>query len=558
MAMQQVTPSTEGSSPPPPKQGISQYRPHHRKRGRNIQQWMYLSVLGFASLLSILSVIRFTDTAYQLMDYRPSPEQQHANDSDDDDPINTGGENRGRGQPAHPQPDRKSIFSSLPSLLGRNQQTQDQPKQQRKLPPNIHHQLPKGGRRGSGGANTVQAVERKLDTSFELSFDMDDGVTVQVGKQGEAVRRAILNGMLQKNQGLHRSQWERIETSICLTTDDDDDDDYGNGTGTASFIQSRNSNNNRDAQNPIEYLPEAILIGVQKGGTTALYNYLDQHPDIAKATKELYFVDEKIDTIVTVAGIPQTIVQRSYGQVMQRALKDPLQDQNKMILDLTPNYMFYSDRVPQRIQCVAPKAKLFALLRNPIDRARSQYDMKIQFFNGKTLNQYGQPIPTFDEYIRNDLEALKETGVVQDWNVVDFNSFFESKASEEAWRTYINSGLNAPIGMSLYSMQLRNYPKIHQGHSRDGAEASEASSFMAISSEQLQYNTSETFGKVLKFLNLPPHEVVFPKTINSSKRKETISESTRILLSEVFRPFNIKLGELLGGEWPNIVTKEWN
>jgi hypothetical protein len=111
---------------------------------------------------------------------------------------------------------------------------------------------------------------------------------------------------------------------------------------------------------------------------------------------------------------------------------------------------------PAQILCVVPWVKMFSLLPHPMHWAQSQYDMKLSFVGkGNTTNLYGKAIPTFDkDSVRNDIAALGETGVLQDWTKVDFDDFFGLPLRKEAWRTYLNSGLSAPAAMGLYALQL--------------------------------------------------------------------------------------------------------
>lgn len=52
----------------------------------------------------------------------------------------------------------------------------------------------------------------------------------------------------------------------------------------------------RTVTSPIRRLPDFIVIGVVKGGTTSLLKYLDQHPLIVtSAKKESHFFDEHFD-----------------------------------------------------------------------------------------------------------------------------------------------------------------------------------------------------------------------------------------------------------------------
>eukprot|EP00934_Nitzschia_sp_Nitz4_P007083 Nitzschia sp. Nitz4//scaffold210_size37948//25432//26445//NITZ4_007692-RA/size37948-processed-gene-0.42-mRNA-1//1//CDS//3329541936//7073//frame0 len=333
--------------------------------------------------------------------------------------------------------------------------------------------------------------------------------------------------------GFPRSMFEHIETGVCL------DPEGVSINMTLDKVKAMN-------------LPQAILLGVQKGGTTALYQYLDQHPDVANCNKELYFLDEQVDDLVlkqlqhnAVTGIPMQMARSKYSTVMTSALQSPgaqksMSKQKPMVLDLTPNYLFESDRLPQRISCIVPWVKLFVLVRNPIDRARSQYDMKLRYVpQGATKNSKGFPLPSLREYIQNDLNALRETGVIQDWSKVDFDVFWDSAAMWEAWRTYLNSGLNAPVGMGLYAIQLKPFLDL-------------PNEVLVIRSEDLEEETNETFQEVLKFLQLQPYSLQSYPRANNARRKNDIPEDLVEELEQVFAPFNQKLTDLLGREWKDV------
>jgi hypothetical protein len=357
-----------------------------------------------------------------------------------------------------------------------------------------------------------------------------NGTAVVVGRQGPAVERAKTYGLAQKMKGIPKHQWHALETSMCLEQ------------GQPAFLNKTRNDNEQRRQ-----MPQAILIGVQKGGTTALYSYLDQHPDIANTEKELWFLDAQLDNIVLKqrqgGGIPRLEARQAYKMLLRKSMKDPLRDGDKMLLDLTPNYIFENNRLPARIACIVPWVKLFCLLRNPMDRARSQYDMKVRFIGQSNRNLYGKPVPTFDEYVQNDIAALRETGVLQDWSVVDFDDFFNSPECWQAWRTYLNSGLNAPVGMGLYALQLK--PFLEQLPNNE---------FLAITSEDLQSRTEETYNRVLDFLALKRHHLKSYPQANRARQKHKMSNETQQVLRQVFEPFNRKLGELLGKEWEGIWT----
>lgn len=357
-----------------------------------------------------------------------------------------------------------------------------------------------------------------------------------------AVQRAKRYGLPQRaeNSGHNPSTWEALATTAC------------NDQGAPEML----------AVEEIQrlYLPQAILIGVQKGGTTALYEYLDQHPQIAKTKKELYFLDETLDKLlIKSSNIPRRVGRNLYHQEMREGMIQQQQEQRHptsklkttgpistnttymlpMVLDLTPNYMLHSDRVPGRIQCLVPWVKLFVLLRNPLDRARSQYEMKLQM-----VRRSKSGIPTFDEYIQNDLDALYELGVLQDWTKVDFEEFWKSPVCWQSWQAYIHSGLNAPVGMGLYALQLQPFlgmlSTIHENHQEY---------FLALDSNDLQHDTDKTFQRVLMFLNLSPMSLKEYPSVNRGRHKHELSQQTLERFQTAIEPFNRKLADLLGDEW---------
>ena len=106
-------------------------------------------------------------------------------------------------------------------------------------------------------------------------------------------------------------------------------------------------------------LPDYLLIGAQKCGTTSLYNYLVSHPEVRRCLrKEVGYFDQHFDRGLAwyLAHFPM----KSFVGFQQ------------VTGEATPDY-YYSPQAPQRAHLVMPQAKLIILLRNPVDRAHSQY-----------------------------------------------------------------------------------------------------------------------------------------------------------------------------------------
>ena len=129
--------------------------------------------------------------------------------------------------------------------------------------------------------------------------------------------------------------------------------------------------------------------------------------------------------------------------------------------------------------------------------------------------------------------------MIQDWNKIPFDDFWDTPAMWEAWRTYLHSGLNAPVGMGLYALQLKPFLDL-------------PNDLLVLRSEDLKANSSVTFQRVLEFLGLPAYELPFYPLANHVNQPATISPQTQKLLEGVFEPFNRKLEGLLGEGWRGV------
>ena len=108
---------------------------------------------------------------------------------------------------------------------------------------------------------------------------------------------------------------------------------------------------------PLDFL----IIGAQKSATTVLHRYLGEHPAIAMpASKEVpYFTDSEAEA-------------ESWQAFSRKWFRHA--DPTVLWGKATPQYMA-DHRVPGRIHALMPNTKLIAILRDPIDRAWSHYQM---------------------------------------------------------------------------------------------------------------------------------------------------------------------------------------
>lgn len=152
--------------------------------------------------------------------------------------------------------------------------------------------------------------------------------------------------------------------------------------------------------------PTFMIIGTQKGGTTALHSYLLQHPKlIAPAQKELHFFD--------------TFESRPISDYLKQFPKEYFG--TSLSFESTPRYIYYPG-VAEKIYSFDPKIKFIVVLRDPVKRAYSAWNMYKQlahqdhfltyFKNLEAENPkeqfyslfYQGEFPTFEAWVRREID----------------------------------------------------------------------------------------------------------------------------------------------------------
>jgi len=127
-------------------------------------------------------------------------------------------------------------------------------------------------------------------------------------------------------------------------------------------------------------MPNFIIIGVAKAGTTSLYRYLDQHPQVfmspVKETNFFAYEDMRAGTWTSGGDPPNPayfpVKTLEAYEAMFAGVSDEI-----AIGEASPRY-FCSPTAPQRIHECIPDVKLVACLRNPADRAFSGFLMRVR------------------------------------------------------------------------------------------------------------------------------------------------------------------------------------
>ena len=125
-------------------------------------------------------------------------------------------------------------------------------------------------------------------------------------------------------------------------------------------------------------MPNFLIIGAAKSGTTSLYAYLEQHPQAYLSPKkepEFFSYEGREVDFNGPKGEEQAnhgIKQHITANIEEyRALFRGASDE-KAIGEASTMYL-YSPQAPSRIKHYIPKVKLIAIFRNPVDRAYSTF-----------------------------------------------------------------------------------------------------------------------------------------------------------------------------------------
>ena len=124
-------------------------------------------------------------------------------------------------------------------------------------------------------------------------------------------------------------------------------------------------------------LPNFLIFGVQKAGTTSVYSYLQQHPQVFMSPrKETEFLGREPtqtdEPQLTPGGREQIVTIEDYQALFADVTTEVA------VGEASPNYLFLHKRAVPAIQKYVPRAKLVAILRNPVERTYSDYLMHVR------------------------------------------------------------------------------------------------------------------------------------------------------------------------------------
>jgi Sulfotransferase domain len=264
----------------------------------------------------------------------------------------------------------------------------------------------------------------------------------------------------------------------------------------------------RKATSKWRSLPDFMIIGAQKAGTTSLYRYLRDHPDVLvePGVGEIHYFDNHWDE-------GEAFFRSHFPR--QAKIESQRTKTGKPVVtgEKTPYYL-YHPLSPGRAAATVPAAKLIVLLRNPSERAASQH--KMNFNMGLEPLSFAAAIDAEPQRIDATFQAIVEGAAPSGGGPVALYSY---------------------VGRGRYVEQLDRW----LAHYR-------REQLLILRSEDLLTEPETTFATVLEFLGLDYQPVEFTRH-NAARKPYAIDPAVRERLDVLFAEPNQELEERFGVSW---------
>ena len=246
-------------------------------------------------------------------------------------------------------------------------------------------------------------------------------------------------------------------------------------------------------------LPDFIIIGTARSGTTSLYYNICEHPSVLPAAyDEIGFFDSNYHL-----GI------NWYRSMFptKRKMEQVKEKTGFAITGEDTPFYIWDPLVAERILKILPNVKLIVLIRNPVDRAYSNYHLGLRS---------GTENLSFEDAIKSELSKL-ETVETNSENIT---------AKFTIPRSYIVKG--------LYAEQLKIWFELFR-----------SDQLLIVNTDDFEAHPQKVLNEIYGFLEIPEINIG-----NLEKHKvelyEKMKSSTRGFLLDLYKPYNEILFNLIG------------
>ena len=255
----------------------------------------------------------------------------------------------------------------------------------------------------------------------------------------------------------------------------------------------------------IRVLPDFLVIGAKRCGTTSLYQHLSEHPCISRSPRDnIGFFNENYHL-----GI------NWYKSLFPTVFyKKKMESKNKQCLffDVTSTYM-EEELTAKNVYEVNPNQKIIVILRNPVDRAYSHYHVNVKEKSEKR---------SFEDAVFEEMNRIKSERIIQNKN--------------KNLRVFTPNNIHY-LKKGFYALQLKSWFKIFPREQ-----------ILVLSTEEFQEDQNLIYKKIFDFLNIPNMKI---KSTEKMEKGNYIpmKHDTRNLLLDYFRQCNHELFELINSEF---------
>ena len=243
-------------------------------------------------------------------------------------------------------------------------------------------------------------------------------------------------------------------------------------------------------------LPDFLIIGAKRCGTTSLFTHLPEHPSITSSHHDnMGFFNDNFN--LGINWYRSFFIKKSHKKKIENKYGKCLS------FDTTTTYM-ESKTTAQNVKKVKPDMKIIVMVRNPIDRAYSQYQRTI----------------------KDNIESRKfEDSIDDEIKKID---------NEKEISFKINRNESNYIKKGIYYEQLKPwfelFPRENIG---------------IFSTEEFKINSEKIYNNIFDFLDLP-HFAIKNNTIMEKGNYSSMNKEVRDKLANYYKDHNEKFFNLIG------------
>jgi len=293
-----------------------------------------------------------------------------------------------------------------------------------------------------------------------------------------------------------------------------------------------------------------LIIGAMKCGTTSLYDYLTQHPDVMSCRqKEPHFFDWKWDT-VNAFQLDQRTQEKSAKLLMKIGLNPSnvtlqkflttfeIQNADSIIGEASPSYFVGGSTVAKRVASVLPPStKLVVILRDPVARAWSHFQMTkdVDCTPGQRARRGEVAGKSFKELLMEDLDLIRQADetIVSNPKMCDLATF----QTEYLDKLPQGHGSHSYFGRGMYALQLQQWFSVFP-----------IDSFYFIRLDSLSKSVQGEMSKLFASLRLSEFTLQDEQPKNT-RSYESMDDETKAWLQKLYQPHNEYLAEILGDQF---------